>query len=92
MWSLLTGIVIGVLQAVTLAVLKNMIFSKSIIKKLTGCLLLFAKMAAIVFILVLISKVSLTMLVYAACGMLAGLIAALAFIYTRRAREGNAND
>ncbi len=86
MWGLLAGIVIGVLQVLALVFLKKMIFGESTIKKIIGCLLLFAKMAAIVFVLVYISDISLTMLILTACGMLAGLICALLFIYLRRSR------
>lgn len=86
MWGLLAGIVIGVLQVTALIILKNMLFSESVLKKLTGCLMLFAKMAAIVFILIFIANISLTLLIFTACGMLIGLIAALLFIYMRRSK------
>ena len=80
MWGLLAGFAIGLLQVLALVKLGKMIMGEPLTAKMIGCLLLFIKMAVIVLILYLISTVSLTHLIFAACGMLAGIIAALLLI------------
>ena len=88
MWGLMAGFAIGLLQVLALAQLWKMIISELLTAKLMGCLLLFIKMAVIVLLLYLISTVSFSHLLFAAGGMLAGIIAALLLIQ-RRSRKRN---
>ncbi len=77
MWGIFIGIVIGVLQVLALTKLGGMIMGdgKSVFK-LLGALLLLIKMAAIVLILYLLFTVSPAHVIWAAGGILIGLITA----------------
>ena len=77
------GIAIGVLQVIGLNAFTKMITGESIKAKALGVFLIFLKIALIVFIIILISAVSLTHVIWTAVGMLLGLIAALVFINIR---------
>jgi cobalamin biosynthesis protein CobD/CbiB len=79
MWGLFVGIVIGVLQVIGLYTFGKMIFGENSKAKLLGALLLLVKIALIILVLVLISTVSLTHVIWTAGGMLLGLIGTLAF-------------
>lgn len=81
---------IGVLQALALKYLGRMILGEKLSSKLLGALLLLLKIALIVVILVLVSKASLTHLLYTAGGMLVGIIAALAIMLLRKAPQKTA--
>lgn len=87
MWGLFIGIAIGILQMLTVYKLGNMILrgKTGMIKALGGVLLLI-QMALIILILYLISTISIWHLIWAAGGMLLGLIAASLFMYKRRRR------
>ncbi len=91
MWGLFVGIVIGVLQAAGLYVFGKMILGEDVAKKALGAVLLVVKIALIVLVIVLISKVSLTHVIWTAGGMLAGLTAALAFANARRNKKEKAD-
>ena len=80
MWGLFVGIAIGVLQVLALSKLSKMMLGGDAPAKLIGSLLLFIKIAAIVFILYLVSTVSIQHLLWTAGGMLLGLIAVSAYI------------
>ncbi len=86
MWGLFIGLAIGVLQVLALTILGKMIIGERASARLIGIFLLIAKIAAIVLILYLISTISLTHVIFTACGMLAGVIAALVFVYMKRKR------
>ena len=75
MWGIFIGIAIGVLQVLALTKLGGMIKGdgKAVIK-LLGAVVLLIKMAAIVLVLYLLSTVSLAHLIWAAGGILIGLI------------------
>ncbi len=83
MWGLFVGLVIGFLQVLGLKIFGKMIFGDNDSAKPLGVLLLMVKIALIVFILYLISTVSLTHVIWTAGGMLIGLIATLAVINKR---------
>jgi len=80
---LFVGLAIGVLQVLALTILGKMILGEQASAKLIGILLLVAKVAVIILILYLISTISLTHVIFTACGMFAGLIVALAVVYLR---------
>lgn len=92
MWGIFIGILIGVLQVLVLTKLGGMIMGdgKSVFK-LLGALLLLIKVAAIVLVLYLLSTVSLAHVIWAAGGMLIGLVAASTILITRR-KKTNGED
>ncbi len=85
MWGLFVGLGIGVLQVFTLRALVKMIMGT---RQVLGISLLMLKIAAVVAVLWLVSMVSLTHLIWAACGMLAGLILAFTVLQAARKRAG----
>jgi len=85
MWSLFVGLGIGVLQIIALRALLGMIMGT---RKALGALLLVLKFAGIAALLWLISTVSLMNLVWAAGGMLAGLIIGFVITQTLQKRTG----
>lgn len=94
MWGLAVGIAIGILQLFAVNKLGRMILEGKVLTKLIGGFLFMAKMAAIIFILYLISTVSLIHLIWTAGGMLLGLSLTSLYLYKRRRRKygyGNSN-
>lgn len=91
MWGLFVGIAIGVLQLLAVNKLGRMILAGKKGEKILGTVLFVAKMAAIVFILYIISTVSLEHVVWTAGGMLLGLTAGSVYILKRR-RRTNGDD
>ena len=87
MWGLFVGIVIGVLQVIGLYTFGKMIFGENNKAKVLGAVLLLVKIALIILVLVLISKVSLTHVIWTAGGMLLGLIATLVFKSMRQQKK-----
>ena len=87
MWGLLVGIVIGVLQVIGLYTFGKMIFGENNKAKVLGVVLLLVKIALIILVLVLISKVSLMHVIWTAGGMLLGLIATLVFKSMRQQKK-----
>jgi hypothetical protein len=87
MWGLFVGIIIGVLQAVGLYTFGKMILGENNKAKALGAFLLLVKMALIVLVIILISTVSLTHVIWTAGGMFLGLIAALVFINMRKQKN-----
>lgn len=85
MWGLFVGLGIGVSQVLGLRLLVKMIMGT---QKALGALLLMLKMAAVVAILWLVSTVSLTHLIWAAGGMLAGLILGAVIVQLLQKRAG----
>lgn len=83
MWGLFVGIIIGVLQVIGLYTFGKMIFGENNIARALGAVFLLVKIALIVLIIILISTVSLTHVIWTVGGMLLGLIAALVFINRR---------
>lgn len=86
MWGLFVGLVIGTLQVFALRALVNMIMGT---RKALGVLLLLLKIAAVVALLWLVSTVSLAHLIWAAGGMLAGLILGSVTLQLTQKRAGN---
>lgn len=91
MWEIFVGLAIGALQVLALKYLSRMILEGKPSSKLLGALLLLAKIALIVLILVTIARSSLTYLLYTAGGMLAGIIAALMIMLLRKAPQKSAD-
>lgn len=87
MWGLFVGIIIGVLQVIGLYTFGKMIFGENNKAKVLGAVLLLVKIALIILVLVLISKVSLTHVIWTAGGMLLGLIATLVFKSMRQKKK-----
>ena len=87
MWGLLVGICIGVLQVFGLYKFGKMILGENSAAKVLGAFLLLVKMALIVLIVILISTVSLTHVIWTAGGMLLGLTAALVFGNIRQQKK-----
>ena len=87
MWGLFVGIIIGVLQVIGLYTFGKMIFGENNKAKVLGTVLLLVKIALIILVLVLISKVSLTHVIWTAGGMLLGLIATLVFKSMRQKKK-----
>ena len=87
MWGLFVGIIIGVLQVIGLYTFGKMIFGENNKAKVLGVVLLLVKIALIILVLVLISKVSLTHVIWTAGGMLLGLIATLVFKSMRQQKK-----
>ncbi len=87
MWGLFVGIIIGVLQVIGLYTFGKMIFGENNKAKVLGAVLLLVKIALIILVLVLISKVSLTHVIWTAGGMLLGLIATLVFKSMRQQKK-----
>ncbi len=87
MWGLFVGICIGLLQVIGLYKFGKMILGENSVAKILGAFLLLVKMALIVFIIILISTVSLTHVIWTAGGMLLGLIAALVFNNIRQRKK-----
>jgi hypothetical protein len=87
MWGLFVGLVIGALQVVALGILSKMILGDNTSAKLIGVLLLMVKVALIVFVLYLISTITLMHLIWTAAGMLAGLILTLMIMQVRRSAK-----
>lgn len=77
---------IGTLQVFALQALVKMIMGT---RKVLGALLLLIKIAAVVALLWLVSTVSLAHLIWAASGMLAGLILASVIVQFTQKRAGN---
>ena len=86
MWGLFVGLGIGVAQVLALRALIKMIMGT---QKALGALLLMFKITAIVAILWLVSTVSMTHLIWAGCGMFAGLIAGSVIVQLSQKRAGN---
>ena len=85
MWGIFVGIAIGAMQVLALKALVGIIMkSGSFLKKLLALLLIIIKIAAIVFVLYLLSTVSLYHVIWAAGGMLIGLLAASASLMLRQ--------
>ncbi len=85
MWGIFIGIAIGVLQVLALTKLGGMIMGDGkAVFKLLGAALLLIKMAAIVLVLYLLSKVSLQHLIWAAGGILIGLFFTSIILTARR--------
>ena len=84
MWGLFVGIAIGVLQIAALKKLGHMIVGGCAAIKLLASVLFIIKIAVIVGILYLLSTVSMAHLIWAAGGMLLGLIAASVFLLKRQ--------
>lgn len=84
MWGLFVGIVIGVLQVLGLRVFGKMLIGESIAAKALAMVLIFIKIALIVFVIILISNVSIAHVIWTAGGMLLGLIATLVFFNMRK--------
>ena len=84
MWGLFVGILIGVLQVLGLNILGRMLLGENIKAKMLAILLIFVKIAVIVSVIILISTVSVTHVIWTAVGMLLGLIAALVFFNMRK--------
>ncbi len=91
MWSLFVGICIGVLQVMGLYTFGKMILGDNSRTKILGAFLLLVKMALIVFIIVLISTVSLTHVIWTAGGMLLGLITAFVLNNIRQRKKHDLN-
>jgi ABC-type lipoprotein release transport system permease subunit len=91
MWGLFVGIAIGVLQLLAVNKLGRMILAGKRSEKILGTVLFVAKMTVIVFILYIISTVSLEHVVWTAGGMLLGLTAGSVYILKRR-RRTNGDD
>ena len=87
MWGLFVGIIIGVLQVIGLYTFGKMIFGENNKAKVLGVVLLLVKIALIILVLVLISKVSLMHVIWTAGGMLLGLIATLVFKSMRQQKK-----
>jgi hypothetical protein len=87
MWSLFVGLGIGVMQIIALRALLGMIMGTH---KALGALLLVLKFAGIAALLWLISTVSLMNLVWAAVGMLAGLV--IGFVITQKLQKRTGKD
>ncbi len=85
MWGFFVGLGIGTLQVIALRVLLGMIMGTH---KVLGALLLMLKLAAIAALLWLISTVSLVHLIWAGCGMLAGLIIGSVIVLQLQKRAG----
>ena len=83
MWGLFIGVTIGVLQLLAVYKLGMMIFKGKSWERLAGGLLFLVKMAAIVFILYLMSTISLEHVIWTAGGMLLGLSAASVFYFKK---------
>ena len=84
MWGIFVGIAIGVLQVAALYKLIKIMLGQNAVMKLVAVVLLMVKIAAIVGILYLLTTVSLAHLIWAAGGMLIGLISASAFMLKQR--------
>ncbi len=84
MWGIFVGIALGILQVAALYKLMKMMLGQDAVMKMVAVLLLMAKIAAIVGILYLLSTVSTAHLIWAAGGMLIGLISASVFMLKRR--------
>lgn len=85
MWGILVGIAIGAGQIMALKALIGLIMgSGKTALKLLAAMLIVIKVAVIVLILYLLSTVSLTHVIWAAGGMLIGLIAASVILTLRR--------
>ncbi len=87
MWGFFVGIVIGVLQVIGLYTFGKMIFGENNKAKALGAFLLLVKVALIVLVMVLISTVSMTHVIWTVGGMLLGLILALVFMNRRLKRK-----
>ena len=85
MWGLFVGLAIGVAQMLAMRVLIKMIMGSH---KALGMLLLLLKIAAIVAVLWLVSTVSMNHLIWAAGGMLAGLLVGFAILQQLLKRAG----
>ena len=81
MWGLFVGIALGIMQMALLRVLGNKILGDSApwVKALS-VLLIMAKFALIVFVLYLLFTVSFAHLIWAASGMLIGLVLCSVFL------------
>ena len=75
------------LQVIGLYTFGKMIFGENNKAKVLGAVLLLVKIALIILVLVLISKVSLTHVIWTAGGMLLGLIATLVFKSMRQKKK-----
>jgi len=85
MWGIFIGIAIGVLQVLALTKLGSMIMGDGkAVFKLLGAALLLVKMAVVVLVLYLLSTVSPAHLIWAAGGILIGLIIASIILAARR--------
>lgn len=85
MWGLFVGIAIGAGQIMALKSLIGLIMgNRSTALKLLSVLLIVIKIAVIVLILYLLSTVSLVHVIWAAGGMLIGLIAVSVILTLRR--------
>jgi|APSaa5957512622_1039677.scaffolds.fasta_scaffold214188_2 hypothetical protein len=88
MWGLFIGIAIGAAQVFALNKIGGMIMGDGKTGfKLLGAALLLIKMAAIVLVLYLLSTVSLAHLIWAAGGILIGLITASIILVLRRKKS-----
>ena len=87
MWGIFIGIAIGILQVLAIGMIGRLFVRNGFIVKLLSCVLFIAKMAAIIAILYFISTISLTHLIWAAGGMLLGLVAASVFLVKKRNKQ-----
>lgn len=92
MIGLLIGIAIGALQIVALLCIKRMLSSPDIPLKFFGGLLFLAKLAAIIGLLIYISSISLSYLIFAAGGMFVGTVLTISITIIRQnGRKGKAD-
>jgi heme A synthase len=84
MWGIFVGFAIGVLQVAALYKLIKIMLGQNAAMKMIAVMLLMVKIAAIVGILYLLSTVSVAHLIWAAGGMLIGLICASVFMLRQR--------
>ncbi|MDD5016649.1 MAG: hypothetical protein PHO15_00950 [Eubacteriales bacterium] len=84
MWGLFVGIAIGMLQVLAMSKIGGMVLGDKASAKLLGSVLFLVKMAAIIFILYLISTITLAHLIWTAGGMAVGLILASVYVLRRR--------
>ena len=90
MWGIFIGIVLGAGQVLALKALVGVIMNTGgIAPKLFAFLLIIIKMALIVLILLLLSRISVAHVIWAAGGMLIGLVGASAAILFRRKKTDN---
>lgn len=89
MWGLAVGIGIGVAQVFALKALVKMIMGK---RKALGMLLLLLKIAVVVALLWLVGSISVTHLIWAAGGTLAGLIIGILILQMLQKRAGKDGD
>lgn len=84
MWGLFIGLAIGVLQLLGAYKLIPMIMGGKTSARIIGGVLFLLKIAAIIFILYMLSTISLEILIWTAVGTLIGLSSASLIVYKQR--------